>query len=119
MRWRIEELLVSPECAQPYEDVMAEDGNWVRERRPRILRLEPENRDGPSGFRSSLHAAIRAPKKYVPHRLEHVGAHVEIREGKRYFSRPRRTRPWCRTHSASLSLRWEGFDTSLATSSSS
>lgn len=81
LRWRIESLLACPEDARPYEDVMGPDGYWARERRQRMLKLEPENRDGPCGFRTSLHAAIRAPKKYVPHRVEHVGAHVEIHDG--------------------------------------
>jgi hypothetical protein len=82
IRWHVEQLLASPDDSRPYEDVLGDDGYWVRERRQRILRLEPENAHGPSGFRTSLHAAIRAPKKYVPYRVEHVGSHVEIHDGK-------------------------------------
>jgi hypothetical protein len=81
IRARIDELIEVPRDTLPYVFSMAPDGNWEKVRRPRLLKLEPENIDGPSGFRTTLRAAPRASKKYVLYREEQVGPHVEIVDG--------------------------------------
>jgi hypothetical protein len=80
IRWRIDELIESPDDARSWVYSTDRDGNWIRVPEPRLLKLEPENTDGPVGFRSTLHVAVRAAKKHYLYRVLWSGAHVELTE---------------------------------------
>jgi hypothetical protein len=80
VRWQLEALLDVPDDTRGYVYSTDDDGNWVRLPEPRILRSEPENRQGPCGLRSDLRAAVLAAKKHHPYRAYWCGAHVEITE---------------------------------------
>lgn len=107
IQWRIDELLDVPDDARPYVTASAPDGTWARVPQPRMLELEPENYDGPCGFRTTQYVATRASKKYHLYRTEHVGGHVEIVDGcptlieptPERASRPHAIRPvWTSAH---------------------
>jgi hypothetical protein len=77
IRWQIDGLLEFPNDTRPFTQTIATDGNWVRVPDPRLLKLEPENISGPVGFRSSLHAAVRASKKHYLYRASWTGPYAQ------------------------------------------
>jgi len=99
IQWRIDDLLDVPDDARPtvlasVPDVESPNDartlvldsvpvcTWGRIPQPRLLQLEPENIDGPCGFRTTLYTAPRASKKHHLYRGEHVGEHMEIINGR-------------------------------------